>query len=156
MEQTQGDDGKILCPICSIKLIATEFGVCRSRKTGRNLYCKGCVRKKVTQSRQDLKDFRKKQKELKDSPPPNGNGDNSTEIFWSSLSRLTPVERVREAIRKGARTQKDIAVETKLGKDEIGDALANLLLWTREVKFRGDADHREYFLNPDIVTPVKV
>jgi len=41
---------------------------------------------------------------------------------------------VREAIRCGARTQKEIAQTTKLPKDEVCDALANLLLWTREIR----------------------
>ena len=60
---------------------------------------------------------------------------------------MSPVERVREAIRKGARTQKEIAQETKLGKDEIGDALANLLLWTREIKTQMVDNTRFYFIN---------
>lgn len=63
------------------------------------------------------------------------------------LSKLTPVERVREAIKKGARTQKEIAQETRLGKDEIGDAIANLLLWTREIKTRVVDNMRVYFIN---------
>jgi hypothetical protein len=63
------------------------------------------------------------------------------------LSKLSPVERVREAIRKGARTQREIAQETRLGKDEIGDAIANLLLWTREIKTQIVDNNRTYFLN---------
>jgi hypothetical protein len=37
-----------------------------------------------------------------------------------AMSKLSPVERVRDAIRRGSRTQREIAQETKLGKDEIG------------------------------------
>jgi hypothetical protein len=54
---------------------------------------------------------------------------------------------VRDAIRRGAKTQKEIAQETKLGKDEIGDALANLLLWTREIRTQVQDNTRLYFLN---------
>jgi hypothetical protein len=54
---------------------------------------------------------------------------------------------VREAIRKGARTQNEIAHETRLGKDEIGDAIANLLLWTREIKTQVVDNMRVYFIN---------
>ena len=36
---------------------------------------------------------------------------------------------------------------TKLGKDEIGDALANLLLWTREIRTQVVDNTRMYFLN---------
>jgi hypothetical protein len=63
------------------------------------------------------------------------------------LSKLSPIERVRDAIRRGAKTQKEIAQETKLGKDEIGDALANLLLWTREIRTQVHDNTRLYFLN---------
>jgi hypothetical protein len=59
------------------------------------------------------------------------------------------VERVRDAIRKGSRTQREIAQETKLGKDEIGDALANLLLWTHEIRTQVVGNTRLYFLNDD-------
>ena len=57
------------------------------------------------------------------------------------------MERVRDAIRKGSRTQREIAQETKLGKDEIGDALANLLLWTHEIRTQVVGNTRLYFLN---------
>jgi len=60
--------------------------------------------------------------------------------------KSSPVERVREAVQKGARTQSDIAYETKLGKDEIGDALAHLLLWTKEIETKPDGDNRYYFI----------
>jgi hypothetical protein len=45
------------------------------------------------------------------------------------------------------RPTKEIAQETKLGKDEIGDALANLLLWTREIRTQVQDNTRWYFLN---------
>jgi hypothetical protein len=63
------------------------------------------------------------------------------------LNKLSPVDRVREAIRKGSRTQRQIAQETRLGKDEIGDALANLLLWTREIRTEIIDNTRHYHLN---------
>jgi hypothetical protein len=63
------------------------------------------------------------------------------------VSKLSPIERVREAIKQNARTQKEIAQETKLGKDEIGDALANLLLWTREIRTEVIDNTRMYFVN---------
>ena len=68
------------------------------------------------------------------------------------MSKLSPVERVRDAIRRGSRTQREIAQETKLGKDEIGDALANLLLWTHEIRTQVVDNTRLYFLNDDAET----
>src|SRR6186713_3381907 len=50
------------CPICSLDLRITEFGICRARKDGRNLYCKSCIRQKVTQSRRALKEYKSARK----------------------------------------------------------------------------------------------
>ena len=150
------------CPICSQDLPLSEFGVCRARKDGRNLYCKGCIRKKVTDSRRALKEYRSARKRyvsqpLPESSWPTHSGDDSSASanYTRLLSKLSPVERVREAIRKGARTQKEIAQETRLGKDEIGDALANLLLWTREIKTQIVNNTRLYFINESAELPVR-
>ena len=140
------------CPICTQELPISEFGICRARKDGRNLYCKSCIRNKVTESRRALKEYKSARKkyiarqvELSELV----HADHSASIAYTakSASKLSPVERVREAIRRGARTQREIAQETKLGKDEIGDALANLLLWTREIRTQIKDNTRLYFLN---------
>lgn len=139
------------CPICSQDLPIAEFGICRARKDGRNLYCKGCIRQKVTQSRRALKEYKSARKryisqqiEMTEMMA----GDSTSAHYPSkSVSKLSPVERVRDAIRKGSRTQREIAQETKLGKDEIGDALANLLLWTHEIRTQVVGNTRLYFLN---------
>jgi hypothetical protein len=141
------------CPICSQQLPLSEFGVCRARKDGRNLYCKSCIRKKVTDSRRALKEYRSARKRYVSQPLSEhgatlfSDGESPSGNYPRILSKMSPVERVREAIKKGARTQRDIAQETRLGKDEIGDALANLLLWTREIKTRVVDNMRVYFIN---------
>lgn len=140
------------CPICSLELPLSEFGVCRARKDGRNLYCKSCIRKKVTESRRALKEYRSARKRYVNQPPGDGGGPSEGGNYPRILSKLSPVERVREAIRKGARTQKEIAHETRLGKDEIGDAIANLLLWTREIKTKVVDNTRVYSLNESAET----
>src|SRR5436189_4315220 len=56
------------CPICSQDLPLSEFGVCRARKDGRNLYCKSCIRKKVTDSRRALKEYRSTRKRYVSQP----------------------------------------------------------------------------------------
>jgi hypothetical protein len=139
------------CPICAKDLPLSEFGICRARKDGRNLYCKGCIRTKVTQSRLALKEYKTARKkyiaqqveltDLRNGDPVGG------QFAAKPLSKLSPVERVRDSIRRGARTQREIAQDTKLGKDEIGDALANLLLWSREIRTRIVDNTRLYFLN---------
>jgi hypothetical protein len=139
------------CPICAKDLPLSEFGICRARKDGRNLYCKTCIRNKVTQSRRALKEYKSARKkyiaqqvELAEQQT---NDTGARHYPTKSLSKLSPVERVRDSIRRGARTQREIAQDTKLNKDEIGDALANLLLWTREIRTRVVENTRLYYLN---------
>jgi hypothetical protein len=139
------------CPICSQDLPTSEFGICRARKDGRNLYCKSCIRQKVTQSRRALKEYKTARKryisqQIEITELIAGDA-TSAQYSSRSVSKLSPVERVREAIRRGSRTQREIAQETKLGKDEIGDALANLLLWTHEIRTQVMGNTRLYFLN---------
>lgn len=142
------------CPICNKELRLVDFGVCRARKDGRNLYCKSCIRKKVTDSRRALKEYRSARKRYVSQPLADtgatllsDNESNTSANYPRILSKMSPVERVREAIRKGARTQREIGQETRMGKDEIGDALANLLLWTREIKTQIVDNIRVYFIN---------
>ncbi len=139
------------CPICAQDLPLAEFGVCRARKDGRNLYCKTCIRKKVTDSRRALKEYRSARKRHSNQSPDQSWGaqqDGSAGASYSRLlSKLSPVERVRESIRKGARTQKEIRKTAGLGDDEVGEALANLLLWTREIKTQIIDNTRHYFIN---------
>jgi hypothetical protein len=142
------------CPRCAESLPLAEFGVCRARKDGLNLYCKQCIRKRIAQSRQAMREY----KNARNRNGVNLLGTHSTgeieaPVEYSALyvarmlKKMTPAERVREAIRGGARTQKQIAHETKLAKDEIGDALANLLLWTHEIRTKMVDNTRMYFLN---------
>jgi len=106
----------------------------------------------VTQSRRALKEYKSARKryitqQVEISELINGDSTNGTHYTAKSLSKLSPVERVRDAIRRGSRTQREIAQETKLGKDEIGDALANLLLWTHEIRTQVVDNTRLYFIN---------
>ena len=146
------------CPICAQDLPLTEYGVCRARKDGRNLYCKSCIRKKVSESRRAFKAYKSvrhqyvvqkidKSANLDATDAEANPSVARRQYVMRQISKMTPAERVREAIRNGARTQKEIAQGTKLGKDEIGDALANLLLWTREIRTEVIDNIRMYFIN---------
>jgi hypothetical protein len=142
------------CPICTKDLPVSEFGICRARKDGRNLYCKACIRTKVAQSRIGHKNWRQVQKakqvkileQLRDPQF-------DEKVLVLPSSKLSPVERVKEAIQRGARTQKEIVQQTKLGKDEVGDAIAHLLLWTYEIETKSDGDNRYYFIRQIVEQP---
>ncbi len=149
------------CPICSLDLPISDFGVCRARKDGRNLYCKSCIRKKVTDSRRALKEYRSNRKRSVGQPTADaswispGTDALQANSYARFLNKLSPVERVRETIRKGARTQKEIRKAAGLGDDEVGEALASLLLWTREIKTQMIDNNRHYFINESEVLPAR-
>ncbi len=151
------------CPLCNQRLKLSEFGICRSRKSGRNLYCKACIRKKVTDSRQALREYKSARKryvtlqsvESTDASSAD-NKSNAAQPVTRVVSKLSPVERVRKAIKEGNRTQRQIrnaANESKqyarLGDDEVGDAITQLLLWERAIRTQVIDNTRMYFIIPD-------
>ena len=142
------------CPRCEESLPLSEFGVCRARKDGLNLYCKRCIRQKIALSRQALREYKKARVKhggttasQKGAVSLDGKTTFSSKRIARMLRKLSPADRVREAIRCGAHTQKEIAAVTKLPKDEVCDALANLLLWTREIRTQIVRHQRMYFVN---------
>jgi hypothetical protein len=158
-DSTRSSAGLKCCPRCNVKSPLDHFGISRARKDGRNIYCKRCNRDRTNASRQSARERQEKQKGARISPMATGrtnvNGARAEsvdrfELSCQSLPRaaacLSPVERVRDAIRSGPKTQKEILEETKLSKDEIGDALADLLLWLHEVGTHSVGDTRLYFL----------
>ncbi len=142
------------CPRCEESLPLLEFGVCRARKDGLNLYCKRCIRQKIAQSRQALREYKNARIKHGATVLPemsrvsvDAKSGFSPRRIARMLRKLSPADRVREAIRCGARTQKEIAQVTRLPKDEVCDALANLLLWTREIRTQIISHTRMYFVN---------
>ena len=142
------------CPRCEESLPLSEFGICRARKDGLNLYCKRCIRQKIALSRQALREYKSARgKHGATAVSSRSRVTIEAKLGFSPrriarmLRKLSPADRVREAIRCGARTQKEIAQATKLPKDEVCDALANLLLWTREIRTDVIRHTRMYFVN---------
>jgi hypothetical protein len=142
------------CPRCEESLPLSEFGLCRARKDGLNLYCKRCIRQKIALSRQALREYKNaRSKHGVTAGSSRSRVTIEAKLGFSPrriarmLRKLSPADRVREAIRCGARTQKEIAQTTKLPKDEVCDALANLLLWTREIRTDVINHTRMYFVN---------
>src|SRR5262245_49816064 len=60
-----------LCPKASAVQAIDNFGICHARKDGHNLYCKACIRKKVSDSRrnfkEEYKEARKRYQHLSDA-----------------------------------------------------------------------------------------
>ena len=113
------------------------------------------LRKKVSESRRAFKAYKSvrhqyvvQRSDHHSKADPDANPTSARRQYVTrQISKMTPSERVREAIKNGARTQKEIRQGTKLGNDEVGDALANLLLWTREIRTEMVDNNRMYFIN---------
>jgi hypothetical protein len=153
---TQAAEATVLelkrCPRCEGSLPLAEFGVCRARKDGLNLYCKRCIRQKIAISRQALREYKSARSKhgavtSKSRVTLDAKSGFSPRRIARMLRKLSPADRVREAIRCGAETQTEIVQVTKLPKDEVCDALANLLLWTREIRTQIVRHQRRYFVN---------
>jgi hypothetical protein len=159
---TQLNAGLKCCPRCNVNLPLEHFGISRARKDGRNIYCKRCNRDRTNASRQSARERQEKQKGARIGQVVSersnvkgaraeavGRFELSCQTLPRSAACLSPVERVRDAIRSGPKTQNEILEETRLSKDEIGDALADLLLWLNEVGTHSVGDTRLYFLKAE-------
>lgn len=140
------------CPICDADLPLADFGICRARKDGRNLYCMACVRRKTNEMRRHNKIYiaerkRRAQEKLRaDFTQPFTLPPEPEPAPSVPFEKLEPVSRVRAAItQQGPCTYKDIVRRTKLPKDAVGEALTNLLLWTKEVRTQTVGGVRVYF-----------
>lgn len=123
----------------------TEFPRNRIMKNGRHSYCKECSRRQVAESRARIRPAKEAQRRIERAR-------RQAEI----AAMPSPIQRVRFAIQNGARTQAQIGTATRLDKDEIGDALAILLLWNKEIRTRVIDDARMYFpVNRKAVRNVK-
>lgn len=108
----------IYCPRCDHDLPESEFGVCRARPSGKNFYCKKCIREKITEHRRQKREYLATIKHV----PRKGN--QRVKLIWNM--HLKPTEKIALAITRGAKDQAEIRRQTRLGRDEISDGLARL------------------------------
>ena len=157
-----------LCPICS-ETDPKEFGIVRARPSGRSLYCRRCLRVKVKACRDRVRQIKNLKREATRqlaiaartrnpesvccqhdicySKRAQGSGAAASEpIGAGSFALDTPDRLVLLAIQMGARTQREIIRQTRLEVDQLGEALATLLLETREIATEVVDDERRYFI----------
>lgn len=139
---SEPDSGSKRCPRCNEDLPIGEFGISRTRKSGRNIYCKRCNREKTNESRADTREMRARQSAArgKGGIPPAPQSDETT------IDPLLPdAEMVLTALGRGPMTQKEIVKAAKLTADKVGEALAELMLDKKEVAVT-DSEPRTYYL----------
>lgn len=136
------------CPMCDGLRPINDFGIVNSRPDGRNRYCRPHARTKAAAYRTGLKGYlnsRPQQQDLQPGPVA------TPRVTPDPKPRKTiPVSvlsfRVLAALRNGARTQLEIQQKTKLGRDNIGLAIADLLITRRLIGTRSiGGDLRIYF-----------
>lgn len=138
------------CPRCEASLPISEFGVCRARKDGLNLYCKICIREKVAAQRQAMRVWKATQRRRlaardsisssttdRASLHPRPSSPDRKRALRSNALRMPksfpPVVRVRLALEKHKRlTFDELRYYARLNEDELSDLLPELMLWTRD------------------------
>jgi hypothetical protein len=131
-----------------------QFGISHARKDGLNLYCRACNQRKVAQQRADRRERKRSRTNagiqlgltFQIQPQDLPFDKLVLKAMVKARPKATPAVRVKRAIAAGCRTQKAIAAETKLAKDELGDALAVLLLWEKEIVSKVVGGQRYYYL----------
>lgn len=168
----------LTCPLCLASEPNVEFGMCSSRKSGRNLYCKSCVNKKVAEQRRSDAYRRTEIYDQGKLPlvgaAPMPKVDANGILLGNELRnpRQPHHERVLGAIHAGARTQREILIAIRPSSssvkseahnspyyqrdlDQLGESLAILMLnHPKRVKTQAVGDERQYFVvdqlrNPD-------
>jgi len=121
-----------------------------NRPDGLNLYCKVCIREKTAEARARLREYKLAQQQ---APAPAEQHPRKPNVI-SHAAQLAhvrrfepPDQKVFEAIRIGARTQKEIAHLANLPIDEVGEAIAELLLWRKAIRTVAQGEGpRRYFI----------
>lgn len=116
-----------LCPRCGCNWPLSEFGIDRARPDGRNLYCKKCIREKVSIHREVKRQWKSAQRK---PPVP------STSIW---RMKITSKAKVELAYQKGITDRVAIQRETRIPWEELTDIIADLndaqtIRWNRKLR----------------------
>lgn len=150
------------CPIHpggATELPLSEFGICRARKDGLNLYCKACNTQKSYDCREVRRQLRARgvltgKRSVKPGRKPNVLSKPVEKPLIAGLSMMANY--VLSALDSGARTQREIRAHVRekvddrlkqgrdLLNDEIGNALGELF-GERLIRTTGTEWTRQYF-----------
>jgi DNA-binding HxlR family transcriptional regulator len=141
------------CPRCEESLPLSEFGICRARKDGLNLYCKACIREKTAIVRAGVRQYKAARQRITaptgrptvDRPP------RLRVLTRERFLKLQPHKRVLFVLTKlfpQPQTFEDLRHSCRVSRDELSDALARLVGIGLPVGTRNGTDPRVYFLKP--------
>jgi predicted Rossmann fold nucleotide-binding protein DprA/Smf involved in DNA uptake len=98
------------CPTCDADLPLSAFGDCKSRKNGKNIYCKLCNRLRTAFARHKQR-ARRPQQMPRERP---------------ARRDQTPGSKILEALERGPLTWTELKEETGLSEDTLSEALFEL------------------------------
>ena len=121
------------CRKCKEWKPLNEFGLNSANinagaRDSKNILCKHCMREKIATYRQRLREYK------------------AAHSLAQAMGKLSPEDRVREAITHGGHTLKEIVSITNLSKDDTCDCIAELLLYRREIYTEMSDGVRMYFI----------
>jgi hypothetical protein len=144
------------CPRCERNLTTSDFGVCRARKDGLNLYCKRCIREKTTAQRVAMCEWRAKQaaklKERREQAQPEKRPQPAPRLARSPMPlTMAPADRVVASLQQyGPLRFRELRSCARVSDDELSDLLPSLMLWeadpTKKVHSKNGTGPRVYFL----------
>ena len=134
----------------------SDFGICRARKDGLNLYCKKCIREKVHLHRIEVRAYREAraasqqgQQKLKRSTVKKlllRRGHPRAVGFAAQMRKLAPHDRIVLSLTTfGEQMFVQLRHSCRLTNDELSDALARVI--GEEVGSRNGTGPRVYFIN---------
>lgn len=136
---------KKFCARCKELKRNIEFGRCSDRDDGLNIYCRACIRRKAKEQRDNLRAGGFSVNPRRGPRKPNVIA-RARRMDKLDGRRHTRDQIVLDAIRKGARTQAEIVTVTGFHRDDVGDALAELMLWQKRIRTDTVRGVRRYFI----------
>jgi len=135
----------------------SDFGICRARKDGLNLYCKVCIREKINAHRIALRRYKTvlRARLAKSAAPTTPPKKSVVAVrhdlrLQREMRRAMPTERIVFSLKTfGPQDYDTLAKTTKLSKDELGEALSEVLGRGLPVGSRNGSGPRVYFLNSE-------
>lgn len=108
------------CPRCEQDLEISEFGICRDRKDGLNLYCRRCIREKIAIQRAAVKEYKAtlKRRHIQRKPC------DPARPIWRL--KIADAEKVKLAFARGITDRSELRRATRLYWDDLTDIIADL------------------------------
>lgn len=128
-----------VCPKCSQEEGAVEFGICRSRPDGKNLYCRGCIRARVEVSRALKRAYKAAHKNAAARRIEVGELPLFVAAPGAGADRVKPADRVCLALAKEALPYHALQRAARLPEDVFSLAVAKLLLEDRRIVAEGES-----------------